>query len=199
MNLANNMRFLNSSPSFDSLVNDSGMEVAFVGRSNVGKSSIINVLSNQKNLAKTSSTPGKTRHINLFSLNKHADKRLIDLPGYGYAKVNAQELKRWSRELSLYIRERKALQGVVIVMDIRRPLTVLDQQMIQLCLIGGQAIHVLLNKADKIKKNEKIAIVKKLKTDLILLAPRASYSIFSATSKEGLVNFQTILREWLSL
>lgn len=196
-NLLNNARFLISAPSYGSLPRPDGAEIAFAGRSNAGKSSVLNVLTNRKNLAKTSSTPGKTRHINLFALDGDGRTRLADLPGYGYAKVDVKEQKRWGEELTRYITERECLKGVIIVMDIRHPLTENDKQMLVLCRTGGRQVHVVLNKSDKLKSGKKAQAVQKAKKELAFLAPSATFSTFSALKKDGLKELQNVIQEWL--
>jgi len=195
--LLKNTRFITSSPSYASLPISGGAEAAFAGRSNAGKSSVLNTLTNRKALAKTSSTPGKTRHINLFALDKDSHIRLADLPGYGYAKVNVREQERWGEELTLYITERESLRGVVIVMDIRHPLTDNDRQMVVLCRTGGRPVHVLLNKSDKLKSGRRAAAVQQVKKDLAFLAPGATLSTFSALKSQGMKELQNVLGRWL--
>jgi GTP-binding protein len=197
ISLLKNTRFLTSSTSFNSLPTGLGAEVAFAGRSNAGKSSVLNTLTNRKALAKISSTPGKTRHINLFGLDKDAKLRLADLPGYGYAKVNVKEQRRWGEELTLYITERECLKGVVIVMDVRHPLTENDKQMVILCRTGGRAVHVLLNKSDKLKSGRRAATMIQVKKDLAFLAPSATCSLFSALKSDGLPELREVLSGWL--
>jgi len=196
--LLKDIRFITSSPSYHSLPLSTGAEAAFAGRSNAGKSSVLNTLTNRKALAKTSSTPGKTRHINLFALDKEKSIRLADLPGYGYAKVNVREQQRWGEELTLYITERESLKGVVIVMDIRHPLTENDKQMVVLCRTGGRPVHVLLNKADKLKSGRRAATVKQVEKDLAYLSPGATYSTFSALKGEGIKELRDVLNRWLN-
>ena len=197
--LLRNARFLSSSPDYRSLPHPEGVEIAFAGRSNAGKSSVLNVLTNRKNLAKTSSTPGKTRHINLFALDDKGRIRLADLPGYGYAKVDVTEQKRWGEELTRYITERECLKGVIIVMDIRHPLTENDRQMLVLCRTGGQRVHVLLNKSDKLKSGRRAQAMQKVKKDLAFLAPGASFSTFSALKRDGLKELIEKLAEWMEV
>lgn len=198
-NLLRNTRFLISSPSFGSLPPSEGAEVAFAGRSNSGKSSVLNTITNRKALAKISSTPGKTRHINLFGLDEEKRLRLADLPGYGYAKVNVKDQQRWGEELTLYITERDCLKGVVIVMDMRHPLTENDRQMVVLCRTGGRPVHVLLNKSDKLKSGRRAGAMKQVKKDLAFLAPGATCSAFSALKVEGLAELRGVLSSWLEL
>ncbi|MCG8451925.1 MAG: ribosome biogenesis GTP-binding protein YihA/YsxC [Spirochaetales bacterium] len=195
--LLKSMKFMLSSPSYSSLPKDYGVEVAFAGRSNAGKSSVLNALANRKALAKTSSVPGKTRHINLFSLTDDQEKRLADLPGYGYAKVDAREQARWGEELTRYITERESLKGVVIVMDMRHPLTENDKQMVILCRTGDKPVHVLLNKADKLKANKRAAIKKSFEKELAILAPGASYSIFSAVKGDGIPELRSAIARFI--
>ena len=197
--LLKDIRFITSSPNYPSLPLSTGAEAAFAGRSNAGKSSVLNTLTNRKALAKTSSTPGKTRHINLFALDKEKSIRLADLPGYGYAKVNVREQQRWGEELTLYITERESLKGVVIVMDIRHPLTENDKQMVVLCRTGGRPVHVLLNKADKLKSGRRAATVKQVEKDLAYLSPGATYSTFSALKGEGIKELRDVLNRWLNV
>ena len=197
--LLKDIRFITSSPNYHSLPLSTGAEAAFAGRSNAGKSSVLNTLTYRKALAKTSSTPGKTRHINLFALDKEKSIRLADLPGYGYAKVNVREQQRWGEELTLYITERESLKGVVIVMDIRHPLTENDKQMVVLCRTGGRPVHVLLNKADKLKSGRRAATVKQVEKDLAYLSPGATYSTFSALKGEGIKELRDVLNRWLNV
>ena len=195
--LLKDVRFLTSCPGFSSLPADTGAEAAFAGRSNAGKSSVLNCLTNRKSLAKTSSTPGKTRHINLFGLGGGSDMRFADLPGYGFAKTGVKEQERWGRELTLYVTERVSLKGVVVVMDIRHPLTDTDRQMLILCRTGGKPVHVLLNKSDKLSSNKKAAAKKRVEKDLAFLAPGATLSTFSALKGDGLAEIREILETWL--
>ena len=140
--------FVMSAPDIRHLPSDTGIEVAFAGRSNAGKSSALNTLTNQKSLARTSKTPGRTQLINLFEV---ADgKRLVDLPGYGYAEVPEEMKRKWQRALGEYLEKRQSLQGLVVLMDIRHPLKDLDQQMIEWAVDSNIAVLVLLTKADKL-------------------------------------------------
>ena len=182
-----------------SLPHSQGSELAFAGRSNAGKSSVLNVLTNQKALAKTSTKPGKTRHINLFGLDEKARHRLADLPGYGYAKVEIKEQQRWGKELTQYILERESLRGVIVVMDIRHPLRESDRQMLTLCRTGGRPVHALLNKADKLKSHRRAQMLQQVKKDLAFLAPGATFSAFSALKKDGLGELQDVMALWLEI
>ena len=187
---------LHYAPSFASLPPDKGIEVAFAGRSNAGKSSVINCFTNRKQLARTSSAPGKTRGISLFALDDRGSRRLADLPGYGYAKVSAKEQERWGRELTRYILERESLKGVVIVMDIRHPLSGLDKQMLSLCGSGEKAVHLLLNKVDKLKNNQRAAVINRIERDLASQAADTGFSLFSARKKSGIEELRLVLNSW---
>ncbi len=190
-------RFISSSPHYRLLPVSAGKEVAFAGRSNAGKSSVLNTITGRKALAKISSSPGKTRHINLFGLDEQAVLRLADLPGYGYAKVNVREQKRWGEELTRYILERQSLSGVVMVTDIRRGLTDSDKQLLVLCRTGSRRVHVLLNKSDKLNSAARAKAIRSMEKELAFLAPGASFSTFSALKKEGVDRLCSILENWL--
>lgn len=144
--------YLKSAAELDQLPADKGAEVAFIGRSNAGKSSSLNVITGIKGLARTSKTPGRTQMINFFSVE--SAKRLVDLPGYGYAKVPLSVRDRWMANVDEFLRTRQCLKGLVIVMDIRHPLKELDQQVIQWTVECQLPTHILLTKADKLKPAE---------------------------------------------
>ncbi len=152
---------------------------------------------NRKSLARTSSEPGKTRLVNLFALNKKGDRRLADLPGYGYAKVGWQERNRWDEELSLYLQRRISLKGVVIVMDSRHPMTELDRMMISLFLGGPMPFHVLLNKSDKLSKNQRKVMIDRVGRELKTLSPDIGLSSFSSPNREGIGELWKVLNRWL--
>lgn len=173
----------------------SGMEVAFAGRSNAGKSSAINTLCDNKGLARTSKTPGRTRLVNFFSLDQ--ERRLVDLPGYGFAKVPTAMKKEWENLMTQYLSDQAALKGLVVIMDIRHPLNETDLQMLQWCQHYQLPAHVLLTKADKIKRgpqqNSKLKTQKRLKEAGI----DASVQIFSSLKKTGLDELVATLDAWL--
>lgn len=174
-----------------------GKEVAFAGRSNAGKSSAINTLCDNKTLARTSKTPGRTRLVNFFELD---DKnRLVDLPGYGFAKVPLAVKNEWERLMTQYLSEQPALSGLVVIMDIRHPLSNYDWQMLQWCQHFNLPVHVLLTKADKLKRgaqqNSKLQVQKKLKEADI----NATVQVFSALKKTGLDELVAKLDEWFGL
>ncbi len=143
-------QFLLSAPSIKQCPEDTGREIAFAGRSNAGKSSAINTLTDNAKLARTSKTPGRTQLLNFFSLNE--DCRLVDLPGYGFAKVPKATKQAWDRNLAGYLQERQSLQGLVMLMDIRHPLQQYDWQMIRWASESEMPVHLLLTKADKLKR-----------------------------------------------
>lgn len=174
-----------------------GKEVAFSGRSNAGKSSAINTLCDNKALARTSKTPGRTRLVNFFELDdKH---RLVDLPGYGFAKVPLAVKREWERLMTQYLSEQPALSGLVVIMDIRHPLNDYDWQMLHWCQHFNLPVHVLLTKADKIKRgaqqNSRLQVQKKLVEANI----DASVQVFSALKKTGLDELVTRLNEWFGI
>jgi GTP-binding protein len=171
----------------------SGAEVAFAGRSNAGKSSAINALANRNRLAFVSKTPGRTQHINYFSLG--GGRYLVDLPGYGYAKVPRDMKIYWETLIAGYLRNREQLRGLVVVMDIRHPLTELDIQLIEWFAPSGKPIHVLLTKADKLNKqqaNEQLLKVREALADI----PAASAQLFSAPSRMGAAEAEARLAGW---
>jgi GTP-binding protein len=174
-----------------------GREVAFAGRSNAGKSSAINTLCDNKSLARTSKTPGRTRLVNFFALDD--ERRLVDLPGYGFAKVPVAVKNEWEKLMTQYLSEQQALKGLVVIMDIRHPLNEYDWQMLQWCHHFQLPAHILLTKADKIKRgpqqNSKLQTQKQLNEAGI----NASVQIFSALQKSGLDELVIKLNEWLEV
>ena len=159
---------------------DEGAEVAFAGRSNAGKSSALNAIAGRKDLARTSKTPGRTQLINFFALD--GAQRLVDLPGYGFAKVPERIREHWQELLSRYVEARATLVGLVIVMDSRRPLTDFDVQMLDWSRANGLAVHVLLTKADKLNRSEANAVLKQVRA---AVEGVATVQLFSAVAKTG--------------
>ena len=174
-----------------------GLEVAFAGRSNAGKSSAINTLCDNKGLARTSKTPGRTRLVNFFEIDE--EHRLVDLPGYGFAKVPLAMKNEWQKLMTDYLSDQKALNGLVVIMDIRHPLNDTDWQMLQWCDHFDLPAHVLLTKADKIKRGAQQN--SKLKTQKLLKEANigASVQTFSALKKTGLDELVIKLNNWLKL
>ncbi|WP_166266579.1 ribosome biogenesis GTP-binding protein YihA/YsxC [Marinobacter caseinilyticus] len=192
----NSARFLVSASRLEECPEDTGAEVAFAGRSNAGKSSAINSITAHGKLARTSKTPGRTRLINFFSLNREFC-RLVDLPGYGYAKVSRDMKDDWQKHLDNYLSQRTSLQGLVLVMDIRHPLTDFDQMMVEWCQHNQLSLMILATKSDKLKFGQ-------AKTALLGIAKRLeSFScvehliMFSATSKKGVDESRQALAQWL--
>ena len=172
-----------------------GREVAFVGRSNAGKSSAINTLANHTRLAFTSKTPGRTQHINFFELGD--GNFVVDLPGYGYAKVPPDVQQHWEDLLSRYLQERDALCGLVIIMDARHPLTPLDEQMLDWFAPTGKPVHILLTKADKLSRQQATQTLNQVKSYLAEHVPRSSAQLFSSLKKTGREEAETVIAQWL--
>jgi len=171
-----------------------GTEVAFAGRSNAGKSSALNAISNRHRLAFVSKTPGRTQHINFFSLG--ANRYLVDLPGYGYAKVPRDMKRYWETLIASYLQSRVQLRGLVVVMDARHPLTPLDIQLIEWFAPSGKPLHVLLTKADKLGRQEANEQLQKVRQALVEF-PEASVQLFSAPSRSGAEEAEAVLARWL--
>lgn len=189
--------FLKSAARVNQLPEDLGYEVAFAGRSNAGKSSALNCLTTIRSLARTSKTPGRTQLINLFSLDE--ERRLVDLPGYGYAKVAMQVKEEWQKHLAHYLEVRACLKGLVLLMDLRHPLKDLDQMMIDWALNRELPIHILLTKADKLSKSETKNTVLKVRKHYELASHLVSVQSFSALKKEGLDELIHTLNQWFEL
>jgi len=175
----------------------SAAEVAFAGRSNAGKSSAINTLANHKRLAFTSKTPGRTQQLNYFALGQ--DRYLVDLPGYGYAKVSRTERERWGLFLGRYLQIREPLVGLVLIMDSRHPLTDLDYQMLEWFGGTGKPVHALLTKSDKLSKLECASTLRKVSTTLHAISPLYSASLFSSLKKTGIKEAEAAILPWLTL
>jgi GTP-binding protein len=172
--------YLISAHNLHQLPNDKGWEVAFAGRSNAGKSSAINALTEQKALARTSKTPGRTQQIVIFTIDEQ--RRIADLPGYGYAKVPAKLRAHWQEVLQVYFETRQSLRGVVLLMDIRHPMRPFDQQMVAWCTAKGLPVHLVLTKGDKLKRGPAQSTLLKLRRSL---PTGASVQILSTLSGEG--------------
>ena len=192
----NKTRFQASVPSSSFLPIDTQIEIAFAGRSNAGKSSVINRLTEQKHLARTSKTPGRTRALNFFEIEHPL--YLVDLPGYGYAKVSHSEQKQWEHFLRDYFLKRKSLQGVILIMDARHPFTKNDLLFLDLCDIAQHRCHILLNKADKLNQQERSQTLHKVKNQPIMASTNLSIQFFSAASGQGLIELKTLLSSWVS-
>ncbi|MBN3098756.1 YihA family ribosome biogenesis GTP-binding protein [Pectobacterium brasiliense] len=189
-------RFIISAPDIRHLATDSGIEVAFAGRSNAGKSSALNTLTNQKNLARTSKTPGRTQLINLFQVVEGV--RLVDLPGYGYAEVPEQMKIKWQRALGEYLQKRNSLKGLVVLMDIRHPLKDLDQQMIQWAVDVQLPVLVLLTKADKLASGARKTQLNMVREAVLPFMGDIQVEAFSSLKKLGVDKLRQKLDNWFS-
>lgn len=189
--------FLTSAARLSQTPPDQGFEVAFAGRSNAGKSSAINTLCDQKSLARTSKIPGRTQLLNFFTLDEQ--RRIVDLPGYGYAKV-AEGIKReWQGLLASYLEQRECLRGLMLLMDIRHPLKEYDMQMLQWANHIGLPVHALLTKADKLKKGPAASTRLKIHQRLIKMNPQFSVQTFSSLKKSGIDEAHAKLDQWFEL
>lgn len=187
-------QFVLSAADLKQLPVDIGVEVAIVGRSNAGKSSVLNRLTKQKQLARVSKTPGRTQLINVFQIT--LDKRLIDLPGYGFAHVPAAVKRDWEELVSAYFEERESLKGVLLIMDIRHPMKPLDEHLIQYCAEREIKVHVLLNKQDKLSKSAAAKTYQTVKTALKAFGSDVTLQLFSAASGAGLIELEQQLNGW---
>lgn len=188
--------FTISAPDIRKLPADSGIEVAFAGRSNAGKSSALNTLTNQKSLARTSKTPGRTQLINVFEISE--GYRLVDLPGYGFAKVPLEMKKKWQKALGEYLEKRESLKGLVVLMDIRHPLKDLDMDLIQWAADSELPVLALLTKADKLSQGASASEVLKVKNKLKSLEGDITVQAFSSLKKTGAPQATAIITGWFS-
>ncbi|MBU2923738.1 ribosome biogenesis GTP-binding protein YihA/YsxC [Colwellia sp. 4_MG-2023] len=186
--------FTISAPDIRRLPEDSGIEVAFAGRSNAGKSSALNTLTNQKGLARISKTPGRTQLINVFEIGDN--KRLIDLPGYGFAKVPLEMKKKWQKALGEYLEKRESLKGLVVLMDIRHPLKDLDMDLIQWAADSDLPVLALLTKSDKLSQGKRSAEVLKVKKALAPLNADIKVQAFSSLKRTGEEQANSIICDW---
>lgn len=198
-NFYHRAHFLTSAAKVSQLPADIGYEVAFAGRSNAGKSSVLNTLTEQNGLARTSKTPGRTQLLNVFALDD--ERRLVDLPGYGYAKVAKETKFDWEKTLDAYVCNRTCLRGIMLVMDIRHPLKEFDQLMIKWCSSVQLPIHILLNKCDKLSANQSKNTLFQVRNELSNLADSGliSMQLFSTLKKIGVEECYTTLDQWLAV
>ena len=190
-------KFLMSAPDIRHLKEDEGIEVAFAGRSNAGKSSALNTLTRQKNLARTSKTPGRTQLINIFELDE--TRRLVDLPGYGFAQVPIAMKKKWQQSLGEYLQKRKSLKGLVVMMDIRHPFKDLDQDLIFWAVDAGLPVLALLTKADKLKSGKRKEQLMFAKNAALAFNGDVTVQAFSSLSKIGVNEAAGVLDAWFEL
>ena len=189
---------MTSAAKFEQLPEDNGIEVGFCGRSNAGKSSAINVLTGKKNLTRVSKTPGRTQLIHLFQLDE--TRRLVDLPGYGYAKV-AEKIKiSWQQTLAMYLTRRQCLKGVILLVDSRHPMKEFDRMMVKSAIEYGLKLHILLTKADKLKHHEMIKAQQALQHYLsdIEYSGDIGFQVFSSLNGTGLDKLKEKLNSWYS-
>lgn len=188
-------RFLTSAARLEQAPPDVGLEVAFAGRSNAGKSSAINALCGQKGLARTSKTPGRTQLLNFFVLDD--ERRLVDLPGYGYAAVAASIRAEWQGAVAPYIERRRSLRGLIVLTDIRHPLRELDLQLIEWASHLGRPVHVLLTKADKLGRGKATAALAATRKVVAGFPQAPTAQLFSALAGQGVEVLAGVLDAWL--
>lgn len=188
-------RFLTSAARLSQCPPDTGAEVAFAGRSNAGKSTCINALTRQNKLARTSKTPGRTQLMNFFALTDQ--QRLVDLPGYGFAQVPLEVKREWQKHLEDYLRHRRCLKGLVLLMDVRHPLQEFDRHMLQWATDASLPVHVVLTKADKLNRGPANNTLLAVQRELVTLNPQLSVQLFSAPQKQGLDTLHEQLSTWL--
>lgn len=190
-------RFAISVPEPRLLPADGGREIAFAGRSNAGKSSAINTLTRQRQLARASKTPGRTQLINFFQID--ADRCLVDLPGYGYAKVPEQMKLEWQKHLAHYLRARDCLRGLILLMDVRHPLTPFDRNMLSWAQERQLPVHILLTKADKLNRGPAMNALQEVRRGLVTLGFEATIQLFSSVSRLGVDEAALKLADWLDV
>ncbi|TPE54324.1 YihA family ribosome biogenesis GTP-binding protein [Maribrevibacterium harenarium] len=190
--------FIKSAEKLSQCPLDQGLEVAFAGRSNAGKSTALNTLADQKKLARTSKTPGRTQLINCFGLSVD-DKRLVDLPGYGFAKVPVAMKENWQAHMQDYLMNRHSLTGVVLVMDIRHPLKEFDLMMLEWAKANQVRVHALLTKADKLKRGPAKSTMLQVKKAMQEMGVEGSAQMFSGLNNEGVDELRLQLAQWLEL
>ncbi|OUD12513.1 ribosome biogenesis GTP-binding protein YihA/YsxC [Thioflexithrix psekupsensis] len=188
--------FICSAHTLKQLPDDIGVEVAFAGRSNAGKSSAINAIVDQSRLARTSKTPGRTQQIVFFKIAER--QYLVDLPGYGYAKVPLDIKKHWQNTLQRYLNNRQSLKGLMLMMDIRHPLMEFDRQMLIWSQQCAMPVHILLTKSDKLSHNQASATLHKVRAYLNTLSPHLSVQLFSALKRMGIDEARAQLDEWFA-
>ena len=193
------INFDRSCPTEQFFPDDEGVELAICGRSNSGKSSVLNMLANQKKLAKTSNTPGRTQSINFFYVNEDSSKKLVDLPGYGYAKASKKMQKEWGQQITKYMASRKSLRGIILIMDVRHPMQESDLNFIAWCEQYNLPIQILLNKSDKLSKNkasqELLKCIEKTAHNLLLDRPM----LLSAKTASGAEELSKKILDWMEI
>ncbi|MEE9336628.1 MAG: ribosome biogenesis GTP-binding protein YihA/YsxC [Methylococcaceae bacterium] len=190
-------KFMLSASKLSEAPEDQGKEVAFAGRSNAGKSSAINTLTRQNSLARISKTPGRTQLLNFFEIDE--TRKIVDLPGYGYAKVPLAVKKQWHQMMENYLHKRKALCGIILMMDIRHPLTDFDMQMIEWCEHTQLPLHILLTKADKLNYGAAKNTLFKVQKELSDIEVDVTLQLFSSLKKTGIADAHHMLDQWFGL
>lgn len=188
------LKFQKSAPDYRDLPEDLGAEVIFSGYSNVGKSSVINALANHKGLAKFSKTPGRTQLFNIFTLDNQ--RRLLDLPGYGFAKVSVKKQQEWKVQLQQYLSHRQSLQGIFVIVDVRRGLRPFDIELLEFCHQNDVAACVVLNKADKVSKSDGNQLVSQILQTYQL--PKEHILLTSCSKKTGIEALRALVLSWLN-
>jgi len=188
--------FISGAHNLRQLPPDEGVEVAFAGRSNAGKSSAINCITGHRSLARTSKTPGRTQLINLFEVAPN--RRLADLPGYGYAKVPEKMRRHWRHALENYLRQRQSLKGLVLLMDVRHPLKDHDRAIVQWCAEVHMPLHVLLTKSDKLSRGAGGAALQKVIAEINRSGAENRVQLFSALKRDGVVQARDAVLHWLN-
>ena len=193
------INFDRSCPGEQFFPDDEGIELAICGRSNSGKSSVLNMLANQKKLAKTSNTPGRTQSINFFNINEDSSKKLVDLPGYGYAKASKKMQKEWGQQITKYMASRRSLRGIILIMDVRHSLQESDLNFIAWCEQYNLPMQILLNKSDKLSKNkasqELIKCIENTTHNLLLDSPM----LLSAKTASGAEELSKKILDWMEI
>ncbi len=190
-------RYLTSAAKLSQAPEDIGIEVAFAGRSNAGKSSAINALCGQKSLTRISKTPGRTQLLNFFALDE--ERRIVDLPGYGYAKVSESIKLQWQAFMADYLERRGCLRGIILLMDVRHPLTDYDQAMLDWNAKRGISAHILLTKADKLKRGPALNRLHEVKRALQDWPVQVSVQLFSSLKRQGVDEAHQVLDDWFEL
>ena len=191
------LRFLTGAAGLEGMPPDRGREVAFAGRSNAGKSSALNAIAGLRGLARTSKTPGRTQQVNFFALD--GDRRLVDLPGYGYARVALEVKRRWQALMEAYLARRRSLAGLVLLMDLRHPCKEADCLLLDWCRQARMPVQVLLTKADKLGRGAAAAALQKARQTVLRHCPGAGGQLFSALDGNGVEEARAVLIRWLDL
>lgn len=190
-------QYLISAAKISQCPDDLGAEVAFAGRSNAGKSSAINALTRNKKMAKTSKTPGRTQLLNFFALSD--EQRIVDLPGYGFAKVPEAMKNQWQNQIDAYLQQRQSLKGLVLLMDCRHPMQAFDEMMLNWGQQAQMPIHILLTKADKLKKGQAQNTLLQLRKQISEQSFYATAQLFSSLKNQGIETLKEQLDIWLML